>query len=201
MHPSTEDAPGLYQPDLSQVFRQSLRYLRCFEDPTTRNEAEEWAGEVVETIWAACLEGRLRRFGDGLVRAVARRLRANRLRQLARERRRVPLDDDVELERVVEPGPEPLGLYIAGKWVDGRDLLEDLPAVLSRLCGSRRRALTGFYAGSSCAQLAELEQTSISSIKARLSRGRVELRTRIESLFNPETGELRGACPTPDPQP
>lgn len=193
--------PAVRPVDIAWARAESLRYLRRFQDPFTRTEAEELAAEVGVTLWAGQQRGRYPSIRRGLVLIVTRRMRANRLRKLGSEHARVELVEPESLDRIPIEISTGACLPIRGTHHDGDDILALLPRFLQRLPDQRRRLLLDFYGGLSCAALAAREATSVPCVKAQLRRGREQLRAWIEWKLNLDTGDRRGACPTPASQP
>jgi DNA-directed RNA polymerase specialized sigma24 family protein len=135
------------------------------------------------------------------VRTIARRQRAQAVRQRLRvERVGLRFGNEVR-EELEQPQVEQKWFEVAGHWIQQRDMLQLLPDLLARLNPLNARLLMGYYEGFSCAELAGRFDISIDVVKVRIHRTRRLVKGLFELTASTESGELRiGTVPVRQPE-
>lgn len=170
------------EPDWQQVAREAQRWLqRKCPDAWTKRHRDDVAQDAVFAAWRwlACMRRR-ECFGAAL-RTILRRYRQRGRR---REANRCVETAQASVELAIATGCAQPETYYT---VDGRrrtaEWLRPLVAsALQRLSEHDRRLMWDYYAGSSCAELAQRHQCSPPSVKARLFRIRRRVRKYVEAF-------------------
>jgi RNA polymerase sigma factor (sigma-70 family) len=180
--------------EAGEVFEIARRFLGRWEDAYTKSHREELSNETVVCALQGRGSVRDRERFPAFVRTIARRKRADGMRE-HHARLVLSLDTTVELrDQLTVPAGEEDLYPVGGTWVEKAALLAELPAALSRLTELNQRILRGFYAGSTCAELAQRFGLPRHCIKVRLHRSRRAVREILTRHVDKETGDVRNTC-------
>ncbi|HXR91633.1 MAG TPA: sigma-70 family RNA polymerase sigma factor [Steroidobacteraceae bacterium] len=157
----------LYRHTGGRLFGVCLRMLR---DP---GDAEEVLQEVFTTVWRRA-DGFDPARASALTWLVA--LTRNKAIDRLRQRREVPLDDPIDLDRMIDERPAPPDDAEASQ--DYVRLLKCLEALEPK---QRRSVRAAFFTGATYNELAARCQVPLGTFKSWIRRGLIQLRECLES--------------------
>jgi RNA polymerase sigma factor (sigma-70 family) len=162
--------------DYEGVLESVQRFLGRFQDPLTREHADDLAQEAVIETWRRASTLREPRAAPGFARTIARRLRYHMLIREGRMRLRTT---GLEAARAVHDKHADYASALSrkafaahGRWLDYEWLSEQLDEVLAGLGPINERLLRAHSAGQSCREIAAESQLGAVGVKARLHRSR-----------------------------
>jgi RNA polymerase sigma factor (sigma-70 family) len=170
------------EPDWQQVVRDAQAWLlrRC-SDAWTRSHRDDVAQDAVFAAWR--WSGRMRhpeRFWAAL-RTILRRRRHRGRRDAATCRVEARQECVETAAAVVCEQPEDY-FTVAGQRCGAETLRPLVASALKQLPEFDRRLLWDYYAGSSCAELAQRYRCSAPGVKARLFRARRRVQKYVEAF-------------------
>lgn len=187
--------------ELNAALRIAAEFLSRWNDSVTTAHREDLRVEAALLAVQGWDRLRDKECFASYVRTIARRQRAQAVRQRLRvERAGLGLDHEVR-EEIEQPPVEQQWYTVAGCWVTRRDLLVELPGLLARLNPISVELLMGYYEGFSCAELAGRFDLSLDVAKVRIHRTRRQIKGLFELMANRDAGELRpGTLPVRQPK-
>lgn len=170
------------EPDWQQVVRDARAWLlRKCPDAWTRSHRDDVAQEAVFAAWRWSGRMRHRERFWAAVRTILRRRRHRGRRNAATSCVEARQECVETAAAVVREQPETY-YTVAGRRC-GADALRPLVAsALKQLSELDRRLVWDYYAGSSCAELAQRHRCSPPSVKARLFRARRRVQKYVEAF-------------------